>query len=68
MVTIVTPSTTTKGNGAAGRAQKQPRAGSAALRRAHALRNILIKAFTGVSMIKRRGFGGRRSNVTDAVG
>jgi len=49
-------------------AQKQPRAGSAALRRAHALRNILIKAFTGVSMIKRRGFGGRRSNVTDAVG
>ena len=32
-------------------AQKQPRAGSAALRRAHALRNILIKTFTGVSLI-----------------
>ena len=32
-------------------AQEQPRAGSAALRRAHALRNILIKTFTGVSMI-----------------
>ena len=32
-------------------AQEQPRAGSAALRRAHALRNILIKTFTGVSLI-----------------